>query len=310
MAIGISGTNSNSSSVEVSVGPIPYVHRKGKSILGGVNLVDVLIGCFDPGNKKCYSGGGTSATDFISGNDYTITGDSNSDIAFLNNNAGTLQLTGGGHIKCNGSYSPSIGSLSGNLIEMWFWPATGPTQEEGLFEFRKNNNGTYENGYSIHRLATGSKRTLIMRGYGNDGTIYNTSPTTLTDAIFPDTWNHMIFQEFRNDPTGSRFRFFSILIRSQYHEYFQSAGNYQPGFSGLDPENYDDPAPKELRIGKVSGITGTFHGKIGLCKVVNGLYNLTPYPDSEIDPLEQNTTDSFASVIMYRSMAPRYDQYL
>jgi len=311
MAIGISGTNSNGySSVEVSVGPAGVTHKKDKNglLLFGNTPELILSGCFDPANPKCYSGGGTSATDFVSGINYTITGNSNNDAFYKSDNLGIIEVTGNGHIRGNGEYESSqIGGIDGsNTIEMWFWPATGPTQEEAIFQFRKNDSGSYENGYTVVRRAIGNNRAIRIFLYTNDGNYFDTV-ASISNAIFLDTWNQILIYDLRNGPEAT-FRIFALRIKSAYHEYTNNSVTVVlSSGSGKDPNQYDETASRELAICKAEGITGTFRGKIGCAKIYNGpMFNNNGNP--EIDPENVNGYTQLWNAT-YQCLAPRYDQY-
>ena len=151
MAIGVSGTNDNMFSTQISVGPAGFVHNKSKTDLLFLSdystFYTLLSGCFDAANRKCYSGGGTSATDFVSGINYTITGNADSDTVYKSDNAGIIEITGGGYIKSSDGYKVppfSTGTFTRPLFttNLWFWPATGSTQETGLYQLRKYENGS------------------------------------------------------------------------------------------------------------------------------------------------------------------------
>jgi hypothetical protein len=312
MAIEVTGTNSNGySSVEVSVGPAGWTHKKDKIglIPSPIGQLDVVLsGCFDPANRKCYSGSGPTATDFVSGINYTITGNSNNDTIYKSDNLGIIEVTGNGYIKANGSYSPNDtpGIGGSNTIEMWFWPSTGPAEEQAIFQLRKNNNGSYENGYTVVRRAIGNNRSINIYKYTNDGN-YFVTVASISNAIFLDTWNQIIIYDFRLDP-GSRFRLFRLGIKSAYHEYISNllSVSFEDG-SNQEPNGYDDFAPRELTICKAEGITGTFKGKIGCTKIYQGIvFSLNA--DPEIDPENINGFQESWKRI-YQCLAPRYDQY-
>lgn len=310
MAIGISGTNSNSSSVQVSVGPAGFVHTKDiqgfLSIPSESGLRTILIGCFDPANRKCYSGGGTSATDFISGINYTITGNSNNDTIYKPDNVGIIELTGGGYIRSNGSYKQnrftSVGGES-NTVEIWIWPSTGPTQDEAILQLRnKNSSGEYKNGYTLFRRFFGNNRQLRIEGYRNDGQSVGFT-NIATNALWLDTWNRIHIYDWRtnNDSTS---KIFDIYIKSPYHEYVSTNTLTVAVLQGTDAKQYDINVERELTIGKAEGTTGTFHGKIGCTKIFEG-----PIFSNNNDSPETNGYGD-AKDWTYYPLAPRYDQYL
>lgn len=310
MAIGISGTNSNSSSVQVSVGPAGFVHKKDKvGIEQGVNINDtspILVGCFDPANRKCYSGGGTSATDFISGINYTITGDANNDTVYKPDNVGIIEVTGGGYIRSNGAYKHNqSGSFGGesNTLEIWFWPSTGPNQDEAIFQFRKKESGAYKNGYTLYRKAIANNRVIAIDAYQNDGSLVNTN--TAGNAIWLNTWNRILIYDYRIG-VGNSFRIYNMEIVSPYHRYVNTGVSLNTGIIGGDKAaQYDILAERELTIGKAEGVAGTFHGKIGCVKIFNGCVFNTPD-----DPPEEASGLADSWDWTYYPLAPRYDQYL
>ena len=309
MAIGISGTNSNSSSVQVSVGPAGFVHSKDiKGIIEGTNIFNtppILVGCFDPANRKCYSGGGTSATDFISGINYTITGDANNDTIYKPDNVGIIEITGGGYIRSNGSYKHNQSGSFGesNTLEIWFWPSTGPNQDEAIFQFRKKESGAYKNGYTLYRRATGNNRGIGIDAYSNDGSFVNTS--TINNAIWLNTWNRILIYDYRISNDNSA-RIYNMEIVSPYHRYVNTGSSPASIFAqGDKAAQYDILSERELTIGKADGVAGTFHGKIGCVKIFNGgIFNNPDDPPEEASGL----ADSWDWT--YYPLAPRYDQYL
>lgn len=309
MAIGISGTNSNSSSVQVSVGPAGFVHSKDKrGINSGVNINDsspILVGCFDPANRKCYSGGGTSATDFISGINYTITGDANNDTVYKPDNVGIIEITGGGYIRSNGSYKHNQSGNFGesNSLEIWFWPSTGPNQDEAIFQFRKKESGAYKNGYTLYRRATGNNRGIGINAYQNDGSLVNTN--TVGNAIWLNTWNRILISDFRINFDATP-RIYHMEIISPYHRYVNTGNTLISNMlQGDNAAQYDILSERELTIGKADGVAGTFHGKIGCVKIFNGIVFNTPD-----DPPEEASGFADAWDWTYYPLAPRYDQYL
>jgi hypothetical protein len=312
MAIGISGTNSNSSSVEVSVGPMAWVHIKDPRFVAkslDTPNQSFLYGCFDPGNKKTNAYGGTSGIDYVSGFSYTITGSANNYAQFKSENLGIIELTGDGYIKSDSSYQSSFGSDE-NQFEFWLWPATGPTQEQAIFQFRKNDGGTYKSGFTlVMRGGIGNNRQIRLLGYRNDGTLSSVGPSTggLSNALFLNTWNHIIIHN--NHQPGVDFSGLGIRIRSPFHEYYIGTQFLDDiGLPGTNSTEYELSAPRELMIGKADGITGTFRGKIGCCKIFNGLISLATYDPENDEP--NNVGHAQYPVIAYNSLAPRYDQYL
>jgi hypothetical protein len=308
MAIGVSGTNSNSTSVQVSVGPTTHVHRTGITPFN-IDTFLSIIGCFDPANRKCYSGGGTSANDFIYGNTFTITGSSNSYTTYKSENVGIIEVTGDGHIKGNGGYltNQNAGLIGSNAIELWFWPATGPTQEEAIIQLRKNDNGSYKNGYTVVRRSVGNNRSLNIYAYQNDGT-FTDDVGTLSNAIWQNTWNQIILSDFRIS-SDQRFRLFRIYVKSPYHVYENNSLSVTfPSPAGEDDDQYNDAVLREWSIGKAEGITGTFKGKIGCAKIWSGIILNTDSLDIT-EPNDVNLQWVDAYKIMYNGLAPRYDQY-
>lgn len=312
MAIGISGTNSNSSSVQVSVGPAGFVHRRDKEGIFSTDITNTspfLIGCFDPGNKKCYSGGGTSATEFISGINYTITGNANSDTIFKTDNLGIIEITGDGYIKSNGSYPQAKSSVLGesNTIEFWFWPATGATQEEAIIQFRKNNGTNYENGFTLTRTigaTTSLRRGMRITTYANNG-LPTSGSGIQSNALWLNTWNRVILASFRNTNIDT-FRIYYLNVVSPYHTFnrFDATISAIGIPRGTGAGEWDQESNLELTIGKADGVTGTFRGKIGYVKIYKGqIFNTPDDPPEEANGL----ADSFDWT--YYPFAPRYDQY-
>lgn len=307
MAIGVSGTNSNSTSVQVSVGPAGFVHYRNQRSLPSSPLEDsiFLSGCFDPANRKCYSGGGTSATDFVSGINYTITGNANGDTIYKSDNAGIIEITGGGYIKSNGGYEHTSGFYDAQSIELWLFPATGATQEETLFQLRKYEGGSYKNGYTLtRRRISGNPRGIAIYPFDNQGLLDRVS--TINNALWLNEWNRILINDWN---LNELYRYFEIEIRSPYHTFYTSGNSsYADLVTGGKPGEYSITGEKELTIGKAEGITGTFRGKVGCIKIYEGPFFNVDY-DPEGGPPDPSTFNYDTFDWAYYPLAPRYDQY-
>lgn len=281
MAIGITGHNL------MVVGPRCWSHLQ--TGVGGFNYTvnyfaeniyfwsPRVFGCFDPGNKKCYSGSGTTITDFVSGVTFSTFGNSG-DVTFKTEAMGCFELTGNGYIEStNKKYETTNVTSEGRFypgfaLDFWVYCATGHTQEEAILQFGEDDNGTFKNGFKIirnHGATTTAKRTGRILVFDKYGGITGSNSRT---GFFPqDEWVHVVIGINFSSGTNRTFATCDGSIVNSATNFEISPINFT--FS-LDPTNIPDPIdmtkPKKLTIGKADGITGQLNGKIGLLKVYEG----------------------------------------
>lgn len=289
MAIGISGTNSNVSSVEVSVGPGPWNHQ-----IPTIPYRTRLASCIDAGNRKCYSGNGSTARDFVAEVNLTLY----NGVSYLNDNVGCFQLTAGAYLESSQSYSfdGSASSYPGFTIDAWIYPSSGLTQDETILAFREISGTDTINGIVIRRRKLQTSDTAIAIDFYHDDPDDRTriATTTLQGALIENSWNNITFYDTRISSEES-FRIYSgRVIAGQIP--ITTSGNY----SIIRSSFYNDDTARTLSIGKAEGITGTFRGKIGLCRIYDHPVFTEEPSGSEIFPWDKN----------YAVFSPRYDQYL
>lgn len=332
MAIGISGTNNDVFSTEISVGPAGIVHYKYQNALIDMtntsNYYIILSGCFDPANRKCYSGGGTSATDFVSGVNYTITGNADTDTVYKSDNVGIIEITGGGYIKSDVGYKiPQFTTISGVnepvfTTNFWFWPATGPTQETAILQFRKYEGGAYGSGWAItmgrNRFNSTTIRRLSFYVYNNSGQVISVgTPIGQTSTETPmllDEWNNIFYRESTYDNGFTISYQGDLVVKNRINRTPSLPSSFIGANSaaiiiGGNSNEYSLTGFREFTIGKADGITGTFRGKIGCLKNYDGLLTNSQWYPEEEGPPNPSAGNYYALDSIYYSLAPRYDQY-
>jgi hypothetical protein len=272
-----------------------------------------VFGCFDPGNKKCYSGSGTTITDFVSGVTFSTFGNSG-DVTFKTEAMGCFELTGNGYIEStNKKYETTNLKSDGRLydgfaLDFWIYCATGHTQEEAILQFGEDDNGTFKNGFTLvrtHGATTTAKRICRISMFDRYGGI--TASTSRTGFFPEDEWIHVVIGiHYPAGNTTSGFASCVGSVTNSLTNFEINALEFTFLLSSAVPDPIDMTKPKKLTIGKADGITGQLNGKIGLLKVYEGpVFRQYMLPDFTNQDTGEYVLPGFAT-LNHAAFAKRY----
>lgn len=307
MAIGITGNG------RITVCPRIWAHSFHPITPSDVsNLRTFVSGCVDVANKKCYTGSGTTITDFVSGVTFSMYGNSGN-VVFKTDNVGILEITGNGYVSSNEKkyFFPGNESTCGFALDFWVYAATGHTQEEGILQFGEYDGGTFKNGIKIYRRYSPTsatlRRQLRVEVYGSGG-VMSSFTTASQGHFYADEWNHISFSLSmqRIGIPFEEFAGYNIQLRSKtIREILENDDAGSNTDSSAFAASQGLEVNRFLKIGQVDGITGNFKGKFGAIKLYNNFA-------TNFDTLDPDASDAILPSTgkkNYKALAPRYDQY-